>query len=96
MSSLTRPRGPFAEGDLVQLTDPKGRIRTITLQPGKEFHTHKGAIAHDALIGQPEGIVATTSGGTHYLAVRPQLIDFVLSMPRGATVVYPKLSLIHI
>ena len=89
-SPFARPRGPFTDGDLVQLTDPKGRLRTITLQSGKEFHTHKGAIAHDDLIGQPEGVVVATTGGTPYLAVRPQLIDFVLSMPRGATVVYPK------
>jgi tRNA (adenine57-N1/adenine58-N1)-methyltransferase len=78
------------EGDLVQLTDPKGRIRTITLKPGKTWHSHKGGIDHDSLIGQPEGIVVTTIGGISYLAQRPQLLDFVLSMPRGATVVYPK------
>jgi tRNA (adenine57-N1/adenine58-N1)-methyltransferase catalytic subunit len=86
----TRGRGPFATGDLVQLTDPKGRMHTITLAPGKEFHTHRGLIPHDDLIGQPEGIVVTSGGGTAYLALRPLLSDYVLSMPRGATVVYPK------
>ena len=90
VTPLNRPRGPFVEGDLVQLTDPKGRIRTITLKPGKTWHSHKGGIDHDSLIGQPEGIVVTTIGGISYLAQRPQLLDFVLSMPRGATVVYPK------
>ena len=90
VTPLNRPRGPFMEGDLVQLTDPKGRIRTITLKPGKTWHSHKGGIEHDSLIGQPEGIVVTTVGGISYLAQRPQLLDFVLSMPRGATVVYPK------
>jgi tRNA (adenine57-N1/adenine58-N1)-methyltransferase len=74
----------------VQLTDPKGKLHTITLVAGKEFHTHKGIIAHDALIGSPEGVVVATSSGTPYLALRPLLSDFVLSMPRGATVVYPK------
>ena len=74
----------------MQLTDPKGRMHTITLTPGKEFHTHRGSVLHDALIGGPEGVVVTTSGGTAYLALRPLLSDFVLSMPRGATVVYPK------
>ncbi|CAO5186826.1 tRNA (adenine57-N1/adenine58-N1)-methyltransferase catalytic subunit [Frankia sp. AiPs1] len=83
-------RGPFTKGDRVQLTDPKGRRHTVLLEPGKRFHTHRGAIEHDALIGQPEGIVVTSSGGTDYLALRPLLVDFVLSMPRGATVVYPK------
>ena len=65
-------------------------MHTITLEAGKEFHTHRGSIGHDALIGQPEGLVVTTTGGVTYLALRPLLADFVLSMPRGAAVVYPK------
>ena len=83
-------RGPLAVGDRVQLTDPKGRMHTITLVAGKEFHTHKGSIPHDALIGSPEGTAVTTTGGVTYLALRPLLADYVLSMPRGAAVVYPK------
>ena len=83
-------RGPFAPGDRVQLTDPKGRMHTITLATGKEFHTHKGSIQHDELIGSPEGSIITTTGNVTYLAMRPLLSDFVLSMPRGAAVVYPK------
>jgi tRNA (adenine57-N1/adenine58-N1)-methyltransferase len=82
--------GPFRPGDLVQLTDPKGRRHTIELVAGKEFHTHRGPIAHDALIGSPEGSVVTSAGGTSYVAFRPLLSDYVLSMPRGAAVVYPK------
>src|SRR3954447_25678099 len=85
-----RGHGPFAPGDLVQLTDPKGRMHTIELVAGKEFHTHRGVIAHDELIGRAEGSVVTSVGGTAYVAFRPLLSDFVLSMPRGATVVYPK------
>ena len=84
-------RGPFREGDSVQLTDPKGRLHTVVLHPGKQFHTHRGAVAHDDLIGEPEGIVVKAQpSGTQYLALRPLLADFVLSMPRGAAVVYPK------
>jgi len=85
-----RGRGPFVAGDLVQLTDPKGRHHTIELVPGKEFHTHRGVIHHDELLGKPEGVIVTSVGGTAYLALRPLLADYVLSMPRGATVVYPK------
>ena len=83
-------RGPFKPGDLVQLTDTKGRHHTFPLQPGKQFHTHKGSFEHDALIGQPEGTVVRSTGGMDYLALRPLLADYVLSMPRGAAVVYPK------
>ncbi|HEY3506924.1 MAG TPA: tRNA (adenine-N1)-methyltransferase [Actinocatenispora sp.] len=83
-------RGPFRVGDRVQLTDPKGRMHTIELVEGKVFHTHRGGMSHDELIGQPEGSVVTTTGGTTYLALRPLLTDYVLSMPRGAQVIYPK------
>src|SRR5688572_15564518 len=65
-------------------------MHTIVLEPGREFHTHRGALAHDALIGQPDGCVVTSTGGTSYLALRPLLADYVLSMPRGAQVIYPK------
>ena len=82
--------GVFAEGDRVQLTDPKGRLHTVVLQSGKQFHTHRGAIEHDALIGAPDGSVVVATAGTAYLALRPLLADYMLSMPRGAAVIYPK------
>ena len=83
-------RGPFAVGDRVQLTDPKGRLHTITLEAGREFHTHRGRLAHDDLIGAPDGSVVRNTAGVDYLALRPLLSDYVMSMPRGAAVVYPK------
>nr|WP_240644222.1 tRNA (adenine-N1)-methyltransferase [Antribacter gilvus] len=83
-------RGPFRVGDKVQLTDPRGRLHTIRLAPGATFHTHKGYFTHDDLIGKPEGSVVTNTAGIEYLALRPLLSDYVLSMPRGAAVVYPK------
>jgi tRNA (adenine57-N1/adenine58-N1)-methyltransferase catalytic subunit len=82
--------GAFVAGDRVQLTDPKGRLHTVVLEPGKQFHTHRGAIEHDHLIGAPEGSVVMSTANTGYLAFRPLLADFVLSMPRGAQVIYPK------
>src|SRR5690606_2055865 len=59
-------------------------------EEGKLFHTHRGAIAHDDLIGAPEGSIVSATSGTQYLALRPLLVDYVLSMPRGAQVIYPK------
>jgi tRNA (adenine57-N1/adenine58-N1)-methyltransferase len=82
--------GPFEPGDLVQLTDPKGRMHQIVLQPGGTFHTHRGSLQHDDLIGAPEGSVVTAAGGTAYVALRPLLADYTLAMKRGATIVYPK------
>ncbi|MGH4008480.1 MAG: tRNA (adenine-N1)-methyltransferase [Pseudonocardiaceae bacterium] len=87
---MTRPSGPFQPGDRVQLTDPKGRRHTVELESGAQFHTHRGALAHDDLIGLSEGSVVTSAAGTQYLALRPLLPDYVMSMPRGAQVVYPK------
>ncbi|HEX7321919.1 MAG TPA: tRNA (adenine-N1)-methyltransferase [Mycobacterium sp.] len=82
--------GVFTVGDRVQLTDAKGRRYTTVLAPGAEFHTHRGAIGHDALIGLPEGSVVQSAGGDQFLVLRPLLVDYVLSMPRGAQVIYPK------
>ncbi|MCL1872008.1 MAG: tRNA (adenine-N1)-methyltransferase [Promicromonosporaceae bacterium] len=83
-------RGLLRVGDKVQLTDPRGRMHTIELKPGGTFHTHKGYFRHEDLIGRPEGWVVTNTAGIEYLALRPLLSDYVLSMPRGAAVVYPK------
>jgi tRNA (adenine57-N1/adenine58-N1)-methyltransferase len=74
----------------VQLTDDRGKHHTIVLEEGKRFHTHRGSIGHDDLIGSPEGCVVYSDRKVPYLALRPLLMDFVLSMPRGATVIYPK------
>jgi tRNA (adenine57-N1/adenine58-N1)-methyltransferase len=82
--------GFFSAGDRIQLTDPKGKMYTFTITPGKEWHTHKGWIVHNDLIGLPEGSVVSTSAGLQFTAFKPLLGDFVLSMPRGATIVYPK------
>jgi tRNA (adenine57-N1/adenine58-N1)-methyltransferase len=87
---IRQRRGPFAPGDQVQLTDPKGRKHLVLLAEGRTFHTHRGGLAHDELIGAPEGTVVKSSGGTPYVALRPLLADFTLSMSRGAAVVYPK------
>jgi tRNA (adenine57-N1/adenine58-N1)-methyltransferase catalytic subunit len=87
---ITQPRGEFAPGDQVQLTDPKGRQHRLVLAPGKSFHTHRGSLKHDDIIGRPEGSVVTSAGGTGYIVLRPLLADYTISMARGAAVVYPK------
>jgi tRNA (adenine57-N1/adenine58-N1)-methyltransferase len=80
----------FKFGDRVQFTDPKGKLYSITLQPGGEWHTHKGWLKHDEIVGQPEGSIFVTNGDLKFQAFRPLLGDYVLSMPRGATIIYPK------
>jgi len=90
MSAVRRQSGPFRVGDRVQLTGPKGRLNTVTLEVGGEFHTHRGVLSHDLIIGKPDASVVESSNGVEYLALRPLLTDFVMSMPRGAAIIYPK------
>ena len=80
----------FKVGDKVQLTGPKGRLNTITLIKGGAFGTHRGDLKHDSIIGQPDGSIVANQNGIEFLALKPLLNDFVLSMPRGAAIVYPK------
>lgn len=80
----------FKAGDKVQLTGPKGRLNTITLVKGGAFGTHRGDLKHDDIIGKADGSVVANQNGVEYLALKPLLNDFVLSMPRGAAIIYPK------
>ena len=80
----------FKYGDRVQLTDAKGKLYSITLAQGSEWHTHKGMLKHDEIVGLPEGSIVATNQDLKFQVFRPLLADYVLSMPRGATIVYPK------
>jgi len=81
---------PFGPGDRVLLFDSKQRRYLVTLAEGGEFHTHAGFVRHEQLLGEPEGTVVRSTTGARYTAVRPTLAEFVLKMPRGAQVIYPK------
>jgi len=77
-------------GEWVRITDAKGRRHNVRLEAGKEFSTKKGQLKHDDMIGQPEGTVLVSSLGGQYQVFRPLLSEYVVSMPRGAAIVYPK------
>ena len=77
-------------GERVMLIDAKDRQYLVTLESGKTFHTHAGILAHDDVIGKPEGSVVAASTERKFLVVRPTLSEVVLKMPRGAQVIYPK------
>jgi tRNA (adenine57-N1/adenine58-N1)-methyltransferase len=82
--------GTFAAGDRVLVVDNKGRRHLVTLEVGGQFHTHAGILAHDDLIDHADGTTVRTSRGARLVAVRPTLAEYVLEMPRGAQVIYPK------
>jgi len=82
--------GPLTAGDLVLLLDSKRRRHLVTLEPGGEFHSHAGIVRHDDLLGKDEGTTVRTTLGARIVALRPTLAEYVLEMPRGAQVIYPK------
>ncbi len=81
---------PLQVGEWVRITDAKGRRHNLRLEAGKEFSTKKGQLKHDDMIGEPEGTVLVSSLGGQYQVFRPLLSEYVVSMPRGAAIVYPK------
>ncbi len=81
---------PFVAGERVLVVDAKDRRYLVTLREGGEFHTHAGVTPHSEIIGKEEGLSVRSGTGARYVVVRPTLSDFVLAMPRGAQVVYPK------
>ncbi|KAA1399455.1 tRNA (adenine-N1)-methyltransferase [Aeromicrobium ginsengisoli] len=89
MTSFMRS-GPLEPGEWVRLTDPKGRKHNVQLEAGTAFSTKKGQISHDDMIGHPEGIVIESSMGAPYQVFRPLLFEYVVSMPRGVAIIYPK------
>ena len=89
MTSFVRS-GPLEAGEWVRLTDPKGRKHNLRLEAGAAFSTKKGQLSHDDMIGHPEGIVIESSMGAPYQVFRPLLFEYVVSMPRGAAIIYPK------
>ena len=80
----------FQDGEQVLLIDQRGKRHLIFLRKSETFHSDRGWISHDAIIGQPEGTWVRSSMGLRYVALRPTLAEFVLDMPRGAQVIYPK------
>lgn len=81
---------PLAPGDRVLLIDTKHRRHLVTLAEGGAFHSHAGVLEHAQLIGEEEGVTVRTTMGARMVAVRPTLAEYVLKMPRGAQVIYPK------
>jgi len=78
------------DGEQVLLIDQRGRRHLFMLRKGETFHSDRGWVTHDAIIGQPDGSWVRTSKGTRYVVLRPTLAEYVLDMPRGAQVIYPK------
>lgn len=81
---------PFEAGERVVLIDQRNRTYVFTLQTNGTYHTHSGTLAHESLLGQPEGTRVETARGMVLTAFRPRFADYALKMKRGAQVIYPK------
>ena len=81
---------PFEPGERALLLDGRGRRYLVRLQPDRDFHFHGGSVPFAEIVGREEGAVVTSTKGVALQCFRPRLADFVLKMPRGAQVVYPK------
>jgi tRNA (adenine57-N1/adenine58-N1)-methyltransferase len=80
----------FQDGEQILLIDQRGKRHLIFLRKSETFHSDRGWVPHDSIIGRPEGSWVRSSMGLRYIAVRPTLAEYVLDMPRGAQVIYPK------
>lgn len=82
--------GEFAAGEKALFVDGKKRRYLVTLDDEGEFHSHAGFVRHGEVIGRAPGVRVETTKGQRYVVLRPTLEDFVVEMPRGAQVIYPK------
>jgi tRNA (adenine57-N1/adenine58-N1)-methyltransferase len=80
----------FEPGEHVLLVDNRRRRHLVVLAGGAQFHTHAGIVEHDDVIGHTDGVTVRTTRGARLTAWRPTLAEYVLEMPRGAQVIYPK------
>ncbi|MDF1563563.1 MAG: SAM-dependent methyltransferase [Deltaproteobacteria bacterium] len=82
--------GPFQAGDAVIFVDQKARRYFTVLKEGGRKDIRGQVFQHDDIIGQPGGISLDSDKGKPFTIVRATLPDYVVQMPRYATVIYPK------
>lgn len=80
----------FRAGDRIHLVNKKGRHYPLNLASQKVFQFSGEVISHDEIIGKEEGTTITLSRGKQFIALKPSLKEYILKMPRGAQVIYPK------
>ncbi len=80
----------LCDGQRIHMVGRKERHYALTLKAGETFQHSGETIPHDELIGKPDGTLVTLSRGTTMLAINPTFADYVVKMPRGAQILYPK------
>ena len=77
-------------GDLVQLVGLRHKSFIFPLKPGGDFHTHRGILQHDDLIGLPWGTQVFSHLGAPFFLLQPALADLLLDLKRNTQILYPK------
>jgi tRNA (adenine57-N1/adenine58-N1)-methyltransferase len=78
------------EGDLIQLVGLTHKHFIFILKVGQEFHTHRGIIKHDDLIGKTWGLQVFSHTGAPFFLLQPSLADILNDLPRSTQILYPK------
>ena len=78
------------EGGLVLLYFDVRRQWLLRVERGKEFHTHKGFIRTDEIVGLPFGSEIKSSLGERFWLLKPTTHDFIMHSLRRTQIMYPK------
>jgi tRNA (adenine57-N1/adenine58-N1)-methyltransferase len=77
-------------GDLALLVGLRHKHFIFPLVPGGVFHTHRGILNHDELIGKPWGSQVFSHQGSPFFMLQPSLADLLVDLKRSTQIMYPK------
>lgn len=78
------------EDDLAELVGLRHKHFIIRLKAGAVFHTHRGVVQHDDLIGKPWGCQVSSHNGSPFFLLQPSLTDLLRNTPRNTQILYSK------
>jgi tRNA (adenine57-N1/adenine58-N1)-methyltransferase len=79
-----------AAGDLALLVGLRHKHFIFPIIPGATFHTHRGILSHDDLIGKPWGSQVFSHQGAPFFMLQPSLADLLVDLKRSTQIMYPK------
>jgi tRNA (adenine57-N1/adenine58-N1)-methyltransferase len=77
-------------GDLIQLVGLTHKHFIFILKAGEDFHSHRGIVKHDDLIGKTWGSQIFSHTGAPFFLLQPSLADLLNDLPRSTQILYPK------
>jgi tRNA (adenine57-N1/adenine58-N1)-methyltransferase len=80
----------IAEGEYVLLGLSQRKTYMVKVEKGKSFHTHKGYVKLEELVGKEYGSTISSSLGFEFTALKPLLRDYIMKCARQTQIMYPK------